>query len=257
MCIAVARTVGGPRRARRRDQGERAQTGKGEATLVPLDLADMAGIDRLGGAIHERWGKLDMLVANAAMLGVISPIGHVEAKVFEKVMTINVTATWRLIRSVDPLLRVSEPAARSCCPPAPLIRRAPSGRPTRPRRRRSRRWRAHGRRRRRACRCASTLVDPGGTRTAMRALAFPGENPATLPLPSETAARLLPLADPALTRTGEIYQAKDDRWVRYPGVRAGIGGRSGTSLKSVAVTQPTRIRDGRGAKSHAPVGVPR
>ena len=58
---------------------------------MPLDLADMAGIDRLGGAIHERWGKLDILVANAGVLGVISPIGHVEAKVFEKVMAINVT----------------------------------------------------------------------------------------------------------------------------------------------------------------------
>ena len=80
----------------------------GQATLVPLDLADMAGIDRLGGAIHERWGKLDILVANAGVLGVIAPIGHVEAKTFEKVMTINVTATWRLIRSVDPLLRLSD-----------------------------------------------------------------------------------------------------------------------------------------------------
>ena len=75
---------------------------------MPLDLADMAGIDRLGGAIHERWGKLDILVANAGVLGVIAPIGHVEAKTFEKVMTINVTATWRLIRSVDPLLRLSD-----------------------------------------------------------------------------------------------------------------------------------------------------
>ena len=108
MCIAVARTVGGLEELDDEIKATRAQTGKGEATLVPLDLADMAGIDRLGGAIHERWGKLDILVANAAMLGVISPIGHVEAKVFEKVMTINVTATWRLIRSVDPLLRLSD-----------------------------------------------------------------------------------------------------------------------------------------------------
>ena len=106
--IAVARTVGGLEELDDEIKATRAETGKGEATLVPLDLADMAGIDRLGGAIHERWGKLDILVANAGVLGVIAPIGHVEAKTFEKVMTINVTATWRLIRSVDPLLRLSD-----------------------------------------------------------------------------------------------------------------------------------------------------
>ena len=106
--IAVARTVGGLEDLDDEIKAEHAKTGKGEATLVPLDLTDMAGIDRLGGAINERWGKLDILVANAGILGVIAPIGHVEAKVFEKVMTINVTSTWRLIRSVDPLLRKSD-----------------------------------------------------------------------------------------------------------------------------------------------------
>jgi NAD(P)-dependent dehydrogenase (short-subunit alcohol dehydrogenase family) len=101
--IAVARTVGGLE-----ELDDQIKAAGGQATLVPLDLADMAGIDRLGGAIHERWGKLDILVANAGVLGVITPIGHVEAKTFEKVMTINVTSTWRLIRSVDPLLRLSD-----------------------------------------------------------------------------------------------------------------------------------------------------
>ncbi|TJX48536.1 MAG: SDR family oxidoreductase, partial [Mesorhizobium sp.] len=83
--IAVARTVGGLE-----ELDDQIKAAGGQATLVPLDLADMAGIDRLGGAINERWGKLDILVANAGVLGVISPIGHVEAKTFEKVMTINV-----------------------------------------------------------------------------------------------------------------------------------------------------------------------
>ena len=99
--IAVARTVGGLEDLDDEIKAEHAKTGKGEATLVPLDLADMAAIDRLGGAINERWGRLDVLVANAGMLGVIAPIGHVEAKVFEKVMTINVTATL----AADPLGR--------------------------------------------------------------------------------------------------------------------------------------------------------
>ena len=106
--VAVARTVGGLEELDDEIKAERARTGKGEATLVPLDLTDMPGIDRLGGAIHDRWKKLDILVANAGVLGVISPIGHVEAKTFEKVMAVNVTGTWRLIRSVDPLLRFSD-----------------------------------------------------------------------------------------------------------------------------------------------------
>lgn len=101
--IAVARTAGALEEL---DDDIRAKGG--EATLVPLDLTDFDGIDRLGGAINDRWGKLDILVANAAILGPISPIGHVQAKAFEQVMTINVTATWRMIRTTDPLLRKSD-----------------------------------------------------------------------------------------------------------------------------------------------------
>ena len=101
--VAVARTVGGLE-----ELDDDIKAAGGEATLVPIDLSDMAGIDRIGGAIHERWGKLDILVANAGILGVISPVGHIEAKVFEKVMLTNVTATWRLIRSVEPLLLKSD-----------------------------------------------------------------------------------------------------------------------------------------------------
>jgi NAD(P)-dependent dehydrogenase (short-subunit alcohol dehydrogenase family) len=101
--VAVARTVGGLE-----ELDDEIKAAGGAATLVPLDLTDMGGIDRLGGAIHERWGKLDVMVANAGVLGVIAPIGHVEAKVFEKVMNVNVTSVWRLIRSTDPLLRLSD-----------------------------------------------------------------------------------------------------------------------------------------------------
>jgi NAD(P)-dependent dehydrogenase (short-subunit alcohol dehydrogenase family) len=101
--LAVARTVGGLE-----ELDDEIKAAGGAATLVPLDLKDMAGIDRIGAAIHERWGKLDVLVANAGVLGVISPLAHVQAKVFDEVMNINVTSTWRLIRSVDPLLRLSD-----------------------------------------------------------------------------------------------------------------------------------------------------
>jgi len=208
--IAVARTVGGLE-----ELDDEIKAAGGQATLVPLDLTDMAGIDRLGGAIHDRWGKLDVMVANAAILGVIAPIGHVEAKLFEKVMAVNVTATWRLIRSVDPLLRLSD-AGRAI-----LISSAAahSGRAF---------WAPYA-----ASKAAvealarswadetknSPLrinsVDPGATRTAMRAQAVPGENPETLPHPSEIAERIVRLASPALTETGLIYNARQQRFTAY------------------------------------------
>ena len=213
--IAVARTVGGLEELDDEIKSEHARTGKGSATLVPLDLADMAGIDRLGGQIHERWGKLDILVANAGVLGVIAPIGHVEAKVFERAMTINVTSTWRLIRSVDPLLRLSDAgraivmssgaahSARAFWGPYAATKAAVEAM--------VRSWADETKN----MPLRINAVDPGATRTAMRAQAVPGEDPNTLPHPSEIAARIVPLASPALTRTGDIYQAKHDRWVSY------------------------------------------
>lgn len=215
--IAVARTVGGLEELDDEIKAEQARTGIGAATLVPLDLADMAGIDRLGGAIHERWGRLDILVANAAVLGTIAPIGHVEAKVFEKVMTINVTATWRLIRSVDPLLRLSDAgrailvssgaahAASAFWGPYAASKAAVEAL--------ARSW-AHETK---SLPLRVNAVDPRATRTAMRALAMPGENPEQLPHPSVIAANMLVLADPALARTGELYDAREKVWKRYLG----------------------------------------
>ena len=216
--IAVARTVGGLEELDDEIKAVSLSSGRGSATLVPLDLTDMAGIDRLGGAVHERWGKLDILVANAAVLGVIAPIGHVEAKVFERVMTVNVTATWRLIRSVDPLLRASD-AGRA------IILSAGSAHSARAF------WAPHA-----ASKAAVEVlarswaneavnlplrvnsVDPGATRTAMRAQAAPGENPDTLPHPASIAANILPLASPDLTRTGQLYDARNKVWKTYLGV---------------------------------------
>ncbi|MBZ9761096.1 SDR family NAD(P)-dependent oxidoreductase [Mesorhizobium sp. CA8] len=209
--IAVARTVGGLEEL---DDQIKAD-GRGQATLVPLDLADMAGIDRLGAAIHERWGKLDILVANAGVLGVISPIGHVEAKTFEKVMTINVTSTWRLIRSVDPLLRLSDAgraiilssnaahSARAFWGPYAASKAAVETM--------MRSW-AHETE---SLPLRVNAADPGAARTAMRAQAMPGEDPETLPHPSEIARRIVPLASPELKETGLIFQAKHNRFVAY------------------------------------------
>jgi NAD(P)-dependent dehydrogenase (short-subunit alcohol dehydrogenase family) len=213
--IAVARTVGGLEELDDEIKAERARTGKGEATLVPLDLTDMPGIDRLGGAIYERWGKLDILVANAGMLGVIAPIGHVEAKVFDKVMAVNVTGTWRLIRSVDPLLRLSE-AGRAIVLSSSAAHLgeafwAPYAASKAAVEVLARSWAAETKNL--ALRVNS--VNPGATRTAMRALAFPGENPDTLPVPSDVATKILPLASPSLTETGKLFDVRQGQFLRY------------------------------------------
>src|SRR5258708_15256330 len=100
--VAVARTVGGLE-----ELEEAIKAIGGTATLVQLDLKDYEGIDRLGASLNERFGRLDVLVANAGILGSLSPMSHVEPKVFEDVMAINVTANYRLIRSLDPLLQKS------------------------------------------------------------------------------------------------------------------------------------------------------
>ncbi|HEX2761455.1 MAG TPA: SDR family NAD(P)-dependent oxidoreductase, partial [Rhizomicrobium sp.] len=103
--ICVARTVGGLE-----ETDDQIQKAGGTATLVPMNLRDFDAIDRLGASIHERWGKLDAFLGNAGVLGALTPLAHMEPKTFTEVMEVNVTANWRLIRSLDPLLRQSEAA---------------------------------------------------------------------------------------------------------------------------------------------------
>lgn len=208
--IACARTVGGLE-----ELDDAIKAAGGSATLVPFDLADMNAIDALGASIFERWGKLDILVANAGVLGVISPIGHVEAKVFEKVMTINVTATWRLIRSVEPLLMrsdagraviLSSAAAHRCRPfwgPYSASKAAVEAL--------ARTWAGETQ----STPLRITSIDPGATRTAMRAQAMPGEDPDTLPHPREVAQAILPLVGPDVTETGKLFVVRESRLVDY------------------------------------------
>lgn len=208
--IACARTVGGLE-----ELDDAIKAVGGTATLVPFDLSDIAAIDQLGGHIFERWGKLDIAVLNAGVLGVISPIGHVEAKVFDKVMTINVTATWRLIRSLEPLLVksdqgraliLSSSAAHKCKPfwgPYSASKAAVEAL--------ARTWAAETQR----LPLRILSVDPGPTRTAMRAQAMPGEDPQTVPHPSEVAAKLMALVGPDQTETGKLYQLREGKIVDY------------------------------------------
>jgi len=208
--IACARTVGGLE-----ELDDAIKAVGGSATLVPFDLADMEAIDRLGGSIFERWGKLDILVANAGVLGVISPIGHIEAKVFEKVMNINVNATWRLIRSVDPLLTrsdagraviMSSGAAHKCRPFWSAYSASKAAVEAL-----ARTWAGETQ----STPLRITSVDPGATRTAMRAQAVPGEDPMSLPHPSEVAKAILPLLGPGVTETGKLFIVRENKLADY------------------------------------------
>ena len=208
--IACARTVGGLE-----ELDDAIKAVGGSATLVPFDLADMNAIDALGASIDARWGKLDIVVANAGILGVISPIGHIEAKGFEKVMTINVTATWRLIRTLEPLLVksdqgraliLSSAAAHKCRPFWGVYSASKAAVEAL-----ARTWAAETQR----LPLRVVSVDPGPTRTAMRAQAMPGEDPSTVPHPSEVAARLMALCGPDLTETGKLFVVRDDKLVDY------------------------------------------
>src|SRR5665213_958207 len=101
--IAVARTTGGLE-----DLDDKIKTAGGSATLVPLDMKDLDGIARLALALNERYGRLDVLVGNAGMLNTPSPLPHIEPKVWDDLMAVNVTANWQLIRTLDPLLKRAE-----------------------------------------------------------------------------------------------------------------------------------------------------
>lgn len=196
--IAVARTVGGLEAL-----DDRIKQAGGNATLVPLDVTDGPGIDRLGGALYERFGRLDVLMGNAALLGTLSPISHIDPAIFEKVMAVNVTANWRLIRSLDPLLRQSD-AGRAIFVTSGISRRVVPY------------WSAYAASKAAldmmvatyAAESAHTsvrvnLYNPGPMRTGMRKEAFPGEKPESVPLPEAHAEALIQLALPACQMNGE------------------------------------------------------
>ena len=198
--IAVARTVGGLEEL---DDEIRAMGS--EATLVPFDLKDFAAIDRLGGAIYERWGKLDILLGNAGMLGVVTPLGHLEPKVFDNVMAVNVTANWRLIRSLDPLLRLSDAgralfltsgAVRRCRPYWGIYSASKAALEAL-----VRTWAGEIRQ----TSVTANLLDPGPLRTHMRAQGRPGEDPETLEPPEAVAPDIVRMVSPDYAENGVLF----------------------------------------------------
>ncbi|GAA0563959.1 SDR family NAD(P)-dependent oxidoreductase [Rhizomicrobium electricum] len=202
--ICLARTVGGLE-----ETDDLIKAAGGSATLVPLDLRDGAALDRLGASIFERWGKLDAFFANAGVLGALSPLTHLEPKVFDELLAVNVTANWRLIRSLDPLLRASE-AGRV------LVMSSSVARKPRPF------WGGYAMSKAAvenlaltyAAECDASnvrvnILNPGGTATAMRAKAMPGEDPSTIPQPEDVAPLVVQMLSPEWEENGAVVNYRE------------------------------------------------
>jgi NAD(P)-dependent dehydrogenase (short-subunit alcohol dehydrogenase family) len=201
--VAVARTQGGLE-----ELDDEIRKLGGSATLAPLNLTDFDGIARLGAALHERHGKLDILVGNAGGAGPSSPLGHIEVKPWNDVMAINVTANFQLIRCMEPLLKKSDagravfvtsaassqasaylgPYAASKAAMETLVRVWANETTATPLR--------------------INLFNPGPIRTRLRASVFPGEDPLTLDTPEQAAEFIVPMCAPGWLETGKLYDYK-------------------------------------------------
>jgi NAD(P)-dependent dehydrogenase (short-subunit alcohol dehydrogenase family) len=201
--ILTARTVGALEEL---DDEIRAISGK-TSLLVPMDLRNMDTIDQLGAGLYERYGRLDVLVGNAGMLGIMTPLAHLEPKTWQEVIDVNLTANWRLIRSLDPLLRQSE-AGRAIFVSSGVARDVRAY------------WGAYAvskaalemlvgiyAREIQQTKVRANLIDPGRTRTRMRAAAYPGEDPMTLPAPEEVTEPFVRLARVDYMGNGEVVKA--------------------------------------------------
>jgi NAD(P)-dependent dehydrogenase (short-subunit alcohol dehydrogenase family) len=198
--VAVARTQGGLE-----ELDDEIRKDGGSATLVPLSLTDFEGIARLGAALNDRHGKLDILLGNAGVSGPSSPLGHIEMKSWNDVLSINVSANFQLIRCMEPLLRKSE-AGRAVFITSGAANKAsaylgPYAASKAALETLARVW---------ANETASTplrvnLFNPGPIRTRMRASIFPGEDPLTLDTPEQAAEFIMPMCLPSWNETGKFY----------------------------------------------------
>ena len=198
--VLVARTSGGLEEI---DDEIRSISSEG-AMLVPLDLRQSKLLDQLGAALFERFGHLDILVGNAGMLGGLRPVGHYPPDVWEEVISLNLTANWRLIRSLDPLLRLSEAgramfvtsSVTECDPHLPFwaaYTASKAGLEALVRTYAAELNRTN---------IKANIIDPGTAATNMRAEAFPGEDPATLAAPDDITERFVELAEARYSENG-------------------------------------------------------
>ena len=195
--ILLARTQGALE-----ELDDQIQAAGGRATLFPFDLGETRKISAIGPAIADKFGRLDILVGNAAQLGTLSPVAHSDPKIFEEVFRTNFFANYHLLRALDPLLRASDAGRALFITDACAHVKAPF-------------WGAYA-----ATKAALesmvmtyaaevahsplcvNLIDPGVMGTEMRASAFPAEQRDTLPAPDDIAAALVHWASPACTTRG-------------------------------------------------------
>jgi NAD(P)-dependent dehydrogenase (short-subunit alcohol dehydrogenase family) len=198
--IAVARTQGGLE-----ELDDEIRNDGGAATLVPLSLTDVDGIARLGAALHERHGRLDILVGNAGVAGPSSPLGHIDLKPWNDALAVNLTANFQLIRCMEPLLQRSD-AGRAVFVTSDDASRAPAYRGPSAASKAAldalvRAWAQETQ----STRLRANLFNPGPVRTRLRATVFPGEDPMTLDTPEQVAEFILPMCAPTWNETGKLY----------------------------------------------------
>jgi len=198
--ICVARTVGGLE-----ETDDAIVKAGGTATLVPLNLKDFAAIDRLGASIYERWTKLDAFLGNAGLLGALTPLAQLDPKLFTELVEINIAANWRLIRSLDPLLRLADAGRALFITSGAARKHTPY-------------WGGYAMSKAAleslaltyANECEGTkvkvnLLNPGPIRTAMRAKAMPGEERSSLKRPEDLAPLIVELLSPSNQKNGELF----------------------------------------------------
>lgn len=208
--IALARTTGGLE-----ELDDEIKKLGGSATLVPADIRKFDDLDRMGQALFERFKRLDILVGNAGQLGVLSPLPHVDQKAWDEVIAVNVTANFRLIRSLDMLLRAAD-AARAVFITSGAANKATAY------------WGPYAVSkaamdllvRTYASEVSTTnikvnLFNPGPIRTRMRAKAMPGEDPATLTPPEIVAEVIVELCLPTVKENGKLYDFPQKKWLSY------------------------------------------
>jgi NAD(P)-dependent dehydrogenase (short-subunit alcohol dehydrogenase family) len=202
-CVLVARSQGGLEET---DDAIRALGGS--ATLLPFDLArDVDKLDPLGPSIVERFGRLDILVHAAGALGTLTPVAHITPRDWAEVVAVNLTAAWRLIRTLDPPLRASD-SGRA------VVLTTDRARDPRPY------WGAYGATKAGLEHLTATwaaevatsplrvnLFDPGPVNTRLRGTAMPGEDPMSIAQPADVAPRIAALCLPEEARSGEVVRA--------------------------------------------------
>ncbi|MBF0356382.1 MAG: SDR family NAD(P)-dependent oxidoreductase [Alphaproteobacteria bacterium] len=202
--VALARTQGGLEEL---DDEIRKISGQ-NAVLVPIDLRDGDKIDQVGAALFERFKRLDILAGIAGSLGMLAPVGHIGLKEWDEAIATNLTANWRLIRAMDPLLRMSE-AGRALFVTSgvtqgvfPFFAAYGASKAAL-----EQMVRIYAEEMKGITKVKANLVDPGVVRTRMRATAFPGEDPMRHPAPEEITDVFVDLAEASCQRTGDLVRA--------------------------------------------------